>query len=87
MVGGYTGDAWLDTIVAFSPATGAQFQIMPGDGVLRLILDGNPDAELVPEAPGRFFFRDNGVTVRFEEKGGVMNFIPPNGNPAPRIER
>ena len=66
---------------------GGRFQIMAGDGVLRLILEGNPEAELVPEAPDRFFFRDNGVTVRFEGKGEEMTFIPPNGTRIPRIER
>jgi CubicO group peptidase (beta-lactamase class C family) len=67
--------------------SGGSFQIMSSDGVLRLIVAGNPDAELVPEAPDRFFFRENGATVRFEGAGDALVFVAPDDTRIPRIER
>jgi len=65
---------------------GGGFRIMSGDGGLRLIAEGNPEAELVPEASDRFFFRENGATVRFEGTGETMVFVTPDGTRIPRIE-
>jgi len=66
--------------------SGLEFRVMPREGVLRLVIDGSPEQELVPEAQDEYFVRQTGDRVRFQKQGDTMFAVLPGGNKAMRIE-
>jgi CubicO group peptidase (beta-lactamase class C family) len=66
--------------------SGLAFQVMPREGVLRLVIDGSPEQELVPEAPDRFFVRQTGERLQFQNQGDTVVAVLPGGRKAMRIE-